>query len=150
MTHTFKYEGPGCGQEFEVHSFDFTYSTDAVNGAPAEHSAVGYLDIEVQMEAAQDSEGTNFKTARTELWTASKEAVKFKKEQLRSKITLTAKQSAQDEGSRKLVLEGWCVSYHESSHGGPQTANADTLRARFYIFAVKTAEKAGHSGPELS
>lgn len=150
MTHTFKYEGPGSTKAFEIHSFDFSYSTDAVNGAPAEHGAIASLDIEVQMESAQDSEGENFKTARIELWNAAKKAITLKGAELRSKITLTAKQTAQGEGSRTFNLEGWCASYHESSHGGPQAANADVIRARFYIFGVKTAEKAGQKGPELT
>lgn len=151
MTHSFKYEGPGCGKDFLIHSFDFSYGTDAVNGAPAEHGAVAALDIEVQMEAAQDSEGTNFKAARTELWAASKNAIELKGEALRSKITVVAHQTAQDSGTRKLVLEGWCASYHESSHGSPQGANSDIIRARFYIFGTKRANAAGgQSGPVLS
>ncbi|HJL42066.1 MAG TPA: hypothetical protein RMG48_12255 [Myxococcales bacterium LLY-WYZ-16_1] len=141
MTHMMKFDG----EEFEIHSFDFQYSTDHVNGAPAEHGSFAALDIEIQLESVRDSKGDNFKKARKKLWEEALEVVTYNKEKIRKKGSITAKQTASGEGSRTLEFEGWVQSFNETSQGGPQGANSDTLRVRFYVFP-----KTKQSEPKLT
>lgn len=143
MTHKLKFNGV----DVEVHSFDFSYSTDHVNGAPAQHGGAATLDVEVQMETSQDKDGANYKAARKLFHESALEGVDLDKEKLRRAIVLEALQSAYGDGSRKLECQGWLVSYSESSHGGPNGANSDVLRARFFVFAKGKQEK---QGPKIS
>lgn len=130
MIHGFKMKSG----EFKVHSFDFSYMTDHVAGAPAEHGSVGFLDLEIVMDPQQDPGGENFVTARKLLWQASVDAPNKKPDEIREEMSLSAKQSAgPQQGKRDFTFQGWVTSYHESSHGGPQVANRETIRARIVV-----------------
>jgi hypothetical protein len=121
--------------EFLVHRFEFSYQTDHTDGLPAEHGAVGFLDVEIHVDS-QDKDGKNFNAARAALWKYAVNASRESQSNLRRKFKLSAEQKGGlAGGARNFDLEGWVSKYAEITATESGKAGRDYISARIIVRA---------------